>query len=230
MKALPMMDSFAVKEVSLIDPGNQQSLLQLEQEISLLSRFRHRNIVRYHGTNKDESKLYIFLELVTKGSLASVYRKYRLRDSHVSDYTRQILSGLHYLHSREVMHRDIKCANILVDANGSVKLADFGLAKATQMNNIKSCKGTAFWMAPEVVNRKSNGYGTPADIWSLGCTVLEMLTGQIPYSHLEGMQALFRIGRGEPPPIPDTLSTEAQDFIKAVCELIQMIDQLQLSY
>ncbi|KAL3382433.1 hypothetical protein AABB24_002126 [Solanum stoloniferum] len=141
---------FAVKEVSLIDPGNQQSLFQLEQEISLLSRFRHRNIVRYHGTNKDESKLYIFLELVTKGSLVSIYRKYRLRDSHVSDYTRQILSGLHYLHSREVMHRDIKCANILVDANGSVKLADFGLAKATQLNNIKSCKGTAFWMAPEV--------------------------------------------------------------------------------
>lgn len=206
---------FAVKEVSLIDPGNQQSLYQLEQEISLLSRFRHINIVRYHGTNKDESKLYIFLELVTKGSLASVYRKYRLRDSHVSDYTRQILSGLHYLHSQGVMHRDIKCANILVDVSGSVKLADFGLAKATQMNNIKSCKGTAFWMAPEVVNRKNNGYGTPADIWSLGCTVLEMLTGQIPYSHLEGMQALFRIGRGEPPPIPDTLSTEAQEFIKS---------------
>ncbi|CAN4108056.1 unnamed protein product [Withania somnifera] len=110
---------------------------------------------------------------------------------------------------------DIKCANILVDVNGSVKLADFGLAKATQMNNIKSCKGTAFWMAPEVVNRKNNGYGIPADIWSLGCTILEMLTGQIPYSHLEGMQALFRIGRGEPPPIPDTLSTEAQDFIKS---------------
>ncbi|XP_009777785.1 mitogen-activated protein kinase kinase kinase 1-like [Nicotiana sylvestris] len=204
---------FAVKEVSLFDPGNQQSLYQLEQEISLLSQFRHKNIVRYHGTEKDESKLYIFLELVTKGSLASVYRKYRLRDSHVSDYTRQILSGLHYLHSRNVIHRDIKCANILVDVSGSVKLADFGLAKAAKLNDIKSCKGTAFWMAPEVVNRKNNGYGLPADIWSLGCTVLEMLTGQIPYSHLEGMQALFRIGRGEPPPLPDTLSAEAQDFI-----------------
>ncbi|OIT35455.1 PREDICTED: mitogen-activated protein kinase kinase kinase 1-like isoform X2 [Nicotiana attenuata] len=204
---------FAVKEVSLFDPGNQQSLYQLEQEISLLSQFRHKNIVRYHGTEKDESKLYIFLELVTKGSLASVYRKYRLRDSHVSDYTRQILSGLHYLHFRNVIHRDIKCANILVDVSGSVKLADFGLAKAAKLNDIKSCKGTAFWMAPEVVNRKNNGYGLPADIWSLGCTVLEMLTGQIPYSHLEGMQALFRIGRGEPPPIPDTLSAEAQDFI-----------------
>ncbi|KAM3216865.1 hypothetical protein P3L10_026307 [Capsicum annuum] len=123
---------FAIKEVSLIDLGNQQSRYQLEQEISLQSRFRHKNIVRYHGTNKDESKLYIFLELVTKGSLASVYRKYHLRDSHVSDYNRQILSGLHYLHSREVKHRDIKCANILVGVSGSVKLADFGLSKIVQ--------------------------------------------------------------------------------------------------
>ncbi|KAM7478913.1 hypothetical protein LguiA_027126 [Lonicera macranthoides] len=68
-------------------------------------------------------------------------------------------------------------------------------------------------MAPEVVNRKSRGYGLAADIWSLGCTVLEMLTRQVPYSHLEGMQALFRIGRGEPPPIPNSLSKDAQDFI-----------------
>uniref|UniRef100_A0A2P2KAV5 Mitogen-activated protein kinase kinase kinase n=2 Tax=Rhizophora mucronata TaxID=61149 RepID=A0A2P2KAV5_RHIMU len=68
-------------------------------------------------------------------------------------------------------------------------------------------------MAPEVVNSKNHGYGLAADIWSLGCTVLEMLTGQPPYSHLEGMQALFRIGRGDPPPVPDSLSTDARDFI-----------------
>ncbi|TKY56212.1 Mitogen-activated protein kinase kinase kinase 1 [Spatholobus suberectus] len=98
-------------------------------------------------------------------------------------------------------------------ANGSVKLADFGLAKAIKLNDVKSCKGTAFWMAPEVVKGKHTGYGLPADIWSLGCTVLEMLTGQIPYSHLECMQALFRIGRGEPPPVPDSLSRDARDFI-----------------
>ncbi|XP_076929909.1 mitogen-activated protein kinase kinase kinase 1-like [Bidens hawaiensis] len=207
---------FAVKEVSLLDSGSQgkQSILQLEQEISLLSQFHHENIVRYLGTDTDDGKLYIFLELVTKGSLAKLYQKYELRDSQVSAYTRQILSGLNYLHERKVVHRDIKCANILVDASGSVKLADFGLAKATTLNDIKSCKGTPYWMAPEVVNNRSNkGYGLAADIWSLGCTALEMLTRKIPYSHLEGMQALFRIGRGQPPPIPDTLSTEAQDFI-----------------
>ncbi|XP_071725625.1 mitogen-activated protein kinase kinase kinase 1-like [Rutidosis leptorrhynchoides] len=207
---------FAVKEVSLLDQGNQgkQSIIQLEQEISLLSQFHHENIVRYLGTDKDDGKLYIFLELVTKGSLAKLYQKYDLRDSQVSAYTRQILSGLKYLHDRKVVHRDIKCANILVDVSGSVKLADFGLAKATTLNDIKSCKGTPYWMAPEVVNNRSTkGYGLAADIWSLGCTVLEMLTRKIPYYHLEGMQALFRIGRGEPPEIPNTLSAEAHDFI-----------------
>ncbi|KAF6145512.1 hypothetical protein GIB67_004507, partial [Kingdonia uniflora] len=206
---------FAVKEVSLLDQGSQgkQSILQLEQEIALLSQFEHENIVRYLGTDKDEAKLYIFLDLVSKGSLAQLYQRYHLQDSQASAYTRQILHGLKYLHDRNVVHRDIKCANILVDANGSVKLADFGLAKATKFNDVKSCKGTALWMAPEVVNNKNRGYGLGADIWSLGCTVLEMLTRQLPYSHLESMQALFRIGRGEPPPVPDSLSKDARDFI-----------------
>ncbi|RDX84366.1 Mitogen-activated protein kinase kinase kinase 1, partial [Mucuna pruriens] len=185
---------FAVKEVSILDQGNQgrQSIYQLEQ---------------------DASNLYIFIEFVTKGSLRNLYQRYNLRDSQVSAYTRQILHGLKYLHDRNIVHRDIKSANILVDANGSVKLADFGLAKAVKLNDVKSCKGTAFWMAPEVVKGKHKGYGLPADIWSLGCTVLEMLTGQIPYYPLECMQALFRIGRGEPPPLADSLSRDARDFI-----------------
>ncbi|KAI4389137.1 hypothetical protein MLD38_001394 [Melastoma candidum] len=204
---------FAVKEVSLHDQGAKESILQLEREISLLSQFQHENIVRYYGTEKDELNLYIFLELVTKGSLLNLYHTYHLRDSQVSAYTRQILNGLKYLHDRDVVHRDIKCANILVDASGSVKLADFGLAKATRLNDVKSCKGTVFWMAPEVVRAKSNGYGLPADIWSLGCTVLEMLTRQLPYYPLELAQAVFRIGRGEPPPVSDTLSSDAKDFI-----------------
>jgi mitogen-activated protein kinase kinase kinase 1 len=205
----------AVKEVSLLDQGElgRQSIFQLEQEIALLSQFQHENIVQYYGTDKDESNLYIFLELVTKGSLLNLYQKYHLQDSTVSSYTRQILHGLKYLHERNVVHRDIKCANILVDANGSVKLADFGLAKVTKLNDVKSCKGTPFWMAPEVVKRHSQGYGLAADIWSLGCTVLEMLTRQIPYSDLESMQALFRIGKGVPPLVPDSLSADARDFI-----------------
>lgn len=207
---------FAVKEVSLLEKGSsaQQCILQLEQEIALLSQFEHENIVQYYGTDKEESKLYIFLELVTQGSLASLYQKYRLRDTQVSAYTRQILNGLQYLHERNVVHRDIKCANILVHASGSVKLADFGLAKEmSNLNDLKSCKGSVYWMAPEVVHPKKT-YGYAADIWSLGCTVLEMLTRQIPYPQVEWQHAFYMIGRGDQPPIPCHLSLEAKDFIR----------------
>ncbi|KAK4391149.1 Mitogen-activated protein kinase kinase kinase [Sesamum angolense] len=151
---------FAVKEVSLLDQRDEgkQHIIQLEQEIALLSQFEHENIVQYYGTKKG-----------------------------------------------------YQMCKYLVDTNGSVKLADFGLAKATKLNDVKSCKGTALWMAPEVV--RSLGYGLAADIWSLGCTVLEMLTRRFPYSNLEAMTALFRIGSGERPPIPDSLSSDARDFI-----------------
>ncbi|KAF2570040.1 hypothetical protein F2Q70_00002982 [Brassica cretica] len=210
-------DFFAVKEVSLLEQGSQaqECIQQLEGEIALLSQLQHQNIVRYRGTAKDGSNLYIFLELVTQGSLSKLYQRYQLMDSVVSTYTRQILDGLKYLHDKGFIHRDIKCANILVDANGAVKLADFGLAKVSKLNDIKSCKGTPFWMAPEVINpKRTDGYGSSADIWSLGCTVLEMLTGQIPYCDLENpIQALFRIGRGVLPDIPDTLSLDGRDFI-----------------
>ncbi|CAH2072592.1 unnamed protein product [Thlaspi arvense] len=211
-------DFFAVKEVSLLEQGSQaqECIQQLEGEIALLSRLQHPNIVRYRGTAKDESNLYIFLELVSQGSLQKLYKKYpKLMDSAVSSYTRQILDGLKYLHDKEFIHRDIKCANILVDANGAVKLADFGLAKVSKLNDAKSSKGTPFWMAPEVINlKRTTGYGSSADIWSLGCTVLEMLTRQIPYCDLDNpAQALFKIGRGVLPDIPDTLSQDAKDFV-----------------
>ncbi|TVU01727.1 hypothetical protein EJB05_52813, partial [Eragrostis curvula] len=206
---------FAVKEVSLMDQGlnAKQRIVQLEHEIALLSRLEHENIVQYFGTDKGDGKLYIFLELVTQGSLAALYQKYHLQDSQVSAYTRQILNGLHYLHQRNVLHRDIKCANILVDASGLVKLADFGLAKEMSiLSQAKSSKGTIYWMAPEVA--KAKPHGPPADIWSLGCTVLEMLTGKVPYPDMEWTHALLKIGRGIPPEIPSTLSEDARDFIE----------------
>uniref|UniRef100_A0A7N2MVA0 mitogen-activated protein kinase kinase kinase n=1 Tax=Quercus lobata TaxID=97700 RepID=A0A7N2MVA0_QUELO len=201
--------SYLEQEISLLKQFEHENIVQYlgtEKELesfSALMDLIYSTFVKGEGLDKlcwrlyksrgfeDESRIYIFLELVTKGSLASLYQKYRLRDSQVSAYTRQILNGLKYLHDKKVIHRDIKCSNILVDASGSVKLADFGLAKVTKLNDIKSCKGTPFWMAPEVVNLKNRFYGLAADIWSLGCTVLEMLTRQHPYSHLEGKCKLF---------------------------------------
>ncbi|KAH7300429.1 hypothetical protein KP509_24G062200 [Ceratopteris richardii] len=212
---------FAVKEVSLSvkDSKMQQSITQLEQEIEFLSRIQHENIVRYLGTQKEPDKLYIFLELVTKGSLSSLYQKHKLFDSQIRSYTRQILCGLKYLHERKVLHRDIKCANILVDTNGKIKLADFGLARQiSQLDELQSCKGSAYWMAPEVID-PTKTYGLPADIWGVGCTVLEMATRQLPFSGLEWTKVLWKVGHGELPPIPDSLSEEAKDFIKQCLEV-----------
>ena len=90
--------------------------------------------------------------------------------------------GLAYLHSMRTVHRDIKGANLLVEKNGRIKLADFGMAKqmVEHMSFTRSFKGSAFWMAPEVIRQR--GHGVAADIWSVGCTVLEMATGNPPWS------------------------------------------------
>jgi serine/threonine protein kinase len=212
---------FAVKEVSLLDEGRQakQAILQLQQEITLLSELKHENIVQYLGTQRTEDKLYIFLELVSKGSLASLYKRYPMVEEQVRAYTHQILHGLKYLHDRNIIHRDIKCANLLVDVNGVVKLADFGMAKELdKLGKLKSVKGSPYWMAPEVIDCTKT-YGIAADIWSLGCTVLEMVTGKPPLSELDWPVVVWRVGHGEAPPIPENLSVDLKDFIKQCLEV-----------
>ncbi|XP_021617773.1 E3 ubiquitin-protein ligase UPL5 isoform X2 [Manihot esculenta] len=179
---------FAIKEIQIKNKA-QLAKIQIQQEVNLLCQFSHPNIVKYYGTEEDQSKIYIFLELVSTGSLRQVYKSFQLKNSQVSRYTKQILEGLKYLHDRKVVHRDIKCANILVDEKGCVKITDFGLAKVTELVHLlKSCHGTIDWIAPEVM-KKDKEYGVEADIWSLGCTVLEMLTRKYPYSHVSDFNA-----------------------------------------
>ena len=126
--------------------------------------------------------------LTLGGSLLAIVNKFgALPEEATRRYTRQILAGLEYLHFNSVIHRDIKAANVLVDRNGVCKLADFGTAKKVhELNSQKnSMTGTVNWMAPEVI--KQEKYGRAADIWSVGCTVYEMITGQPPWSEFENM-------------------------------------------
>ncbi|EFJ36960.1 hypothetical protein SELMODRAFT_76216 [Selaginella moellendorffii] len=212
----------AMKEVLVVDdPKSIESVKQLMQEINMLSSLRHPNIVQYLGSEMLDDSLYIYLEFVSGGSIHKVLQEYgAFKEPVIRSYTQQILSGLQYLHSMNKVHRDIKGANILVDTNGEVKLADFGMAKHISSSSlVLSFKGSPYWMAPEVCPRflSSNTSMTPypVDIWSLGCTIIEMATGKPPWSQYEGIAAMFKIGNSkETPTIPDTLSPVAKEFIR----------------
>ncbi|CAN8270756.1 unnamed protein product [Cochlearia groenlandica] len=208
----------AIKEVKIIsdDPTSKECLKQLNQEITLLSQLGHPNIVQYYGSELSEETLSVYLEYVSGGSIHKLLKEYGpFTEPVIQNYTRQILAGLAYLHGRNTVHRDIKGANILVDPNGEIKLADFGMAKhVTAYSTMLSFKGSPYWMAPEVVMNK-NGYTLAVDVWSVGCTILEMATSKPPWSQFEGVAAIFKIGNSkDTPEIPDHLSNEAKKFIR----------------
>ncbi|XP_020225973.1 mitogen-activated protein kinase kinase kinase 3 [Cajanus cajan] len=208
----------AIKEVRVVsdDQTSKECLKQLNQEIHLLSQLSHPNIVQYYGSDLGEEALSVYLEYVSGGSIHKLLQEYgAFKEPVIQNYTRQIVSGLSYLHGRNTVHRDIKGANILVDPNGEIKLADFGMAKHINASaSMLSFKGSPYWMAPEVV-MNTNGYSLPVDIWSLGCTILEMATSKPPWSQYEGVAAIFKIGNSKDmPEIPDHLSSEAKNFIQ----------------
>ncbi|KAL8250658.1 hypothetical protein R6Q59_034351 [Mikania micrantha] len=212
----------ALKEVDIIpdDPKSSECMRQLEQEIRVLRNLEHPNIVQYLGSEMVENRFCIYLEYVHPGPLNKYVREHcgAITESVVRNFTRHILLGLAYLHSKKTVHRDIKGANLLVDASGVVKLADFGLAKhlSAHVTDL-SLKGSPHWMAPEVFQAVLRKDANPEhtytmDIWSLGCTVIEMVTGKPPWSEFNGVQAMFNVLNGNPT-IPETLSSEGKDFL-----------------
>jgi serine/threonine protein kinase len=198
----------------------------LKKEISVLKSLSHPNIVKYYTTDFTETKdqqntiVDIVLEYVSGGSVKELIEKFgRLDERITAGYVRQILDGLCYLHFHGIVHRDVKGANVLLDASGRIKLTDFGCSKkidkfvedtAEQTSYIK---GSPYWMAPEVVSRKTQG--KPADIWSVGCVVIELLTGKPPWSdRASKSEEVFKlITAGTPPPFPKDISENCRDFL-----------------
>lgn len=189
---------------------SRADLTVIMQEIDLLKNLHHPNIVKYHGFVKSSENLYIILEYCENGSLHSICRNFgKMPENLVSLYTAQVLQGLLFLHEQGVIHRDIKGANILTTKEGLVKLADFGVA--TKQADGGSVVGTPYWMAPEVI--ELSGASTASDIWSLGCTVIELLDGKPPYHKFAPMPALFRIVNDDHPPLPEGVSPLVRDFL-----------------
>ncbi|KAF5814230.1 putative mitogen-activated protein kinase kinase kinase STE-STE11 family [Helianthus annuus] len=204
-------DVFAVKSAVV----SQSETLQREQQF--LSILNSPFIVAYKGcdiTKENKKFMYnLMMQYMPGGTVVDAINNQdcsRLNEVQISSYTRQVLQGLVYIHSNSIVHCDIKGANLLVDESG-VKIADFGCAKWA--NEDAPIRGTPMFMAPEVARGEEQGF--PADVWALGCTVIEMATGCSPWLNVtDPVSVLYKIAySGESPDIPGVLSNEAKDFI-----------------
>jgi serine/threonine protein kinase len=194
----------AVKKIAFVtgesqmSPDDLQRLDDIRREVAMLKTLHHPNIVEYYGVYVDQlGFLNICLEYCEGNSIRHVYKKNGpLSEAVVQSYTYQILEGLAFLHSKGIVHRDIKGFNVLLSRDGNCKLADFGCAvnvSGKKDGQFHSMEGTVWWMAPEVLQiSQQRGASVAADIWSVGCTILEMLTGTKPFDHCSGEYQLMR--------------------------------------
>ncbi|CAK9220659.1 unnamed protein product [Sphagnum troendelagicum] len=235
-----LQDVGAAEQSSLAAMENEIHILQSLPESEFVVRCLGSDWSEEEGGQRMRN---VFLEYMPGGSLSDVLKQFAgaqpLSEALIRSYTRSILQGVDYLHRHGIVHCDIKGRNVLVGNAGKVKLADFGSAKyvngektATtsaaasaapedglrKLLEFEDCgmrkvNGTPLWMAPEVVLQKEQGL--PSDIWSLGCTVVEMATGQAPWAQIANpFVALYHIGcTDEVPAVPASLSPAAQDFL-----------------
>lgn len=215
----------AIKEIPLVGISSAAAKA-VQSEVELLHRLQHPQIVRFYETIRTAEHLYVVLEYVENGSLASLLKTFgKLPEHMLVVFMRQILVGLEWLHAQGICHRDIKGANLLTTKDGQVKLADFGVAGTLKSSHEdrqadgrgsgagqQAPVGTPYWMAPEII--EMSGFTTASDIWSLGCTVLELFTGEPPYFDLRWVNALYRIVQDTEPPIPAGMPALLDDFLR----------------
>ncbi|XP_072293720.1 mitogen-activated protein kinase kinase kinase 4 isoform X3 [Eucyclogobius newberryi] len=209
----------AMKEIRF-QPNDHKTIKETADELKIFEGIKHPNLVRYFGVELHREEMYIFMEYCDEGTLEEVSRL-GLQEHVIRLYSKQTTTAINVLHEHGIVHRDIKGANIFLTSSGLIKLGDFGCSVKLRNNThtmpgeVNSTLGTAAYMAPEVITRaKGEGHGRAADIWSLGCVLIEMVTGKRPWHEYEhNFQIMYKVGMGHKPPIPEKLSTEGKDFL-----------------
>ena len=193
----------------------EKDLNNLRQEIDILRGLHHENIILLLDSFETPHEFCVVTEFA-QGELFEILEDdHNLPESEVRKIAQQLVQSLHYLHSHRIIHRDMKPQNILISANGTVKLCDFGFARAMSSSTIvlTSIKGTPLYMAPELVQEMP--YNHTADLWSLGVIIYELYVGQPPF-YTTSIYTLINLIVKDPVKFPENMSPDFKSFLKGL--------------
>ncbi|XP_031710725.1 serine/threonine-protein kinase PLK3 [Anarrhichthys ocellatus] len=209
---------YAVKVIPQSRVSKPHQRDKITNEIELHKTLSHKHVVKFSHHFEDQDNIYIFLELCSRKSLAHIWKaRHTLTEPEVRYYLRQIISGLKYIHSRGILHRDLKLGNFFVNENMDLRLGDFGLAaklETVEMRKKTIC-GTPNYLAPEVLNRQ--GHGTESDVWSLGCVMYTLMCGNPPFETLD-LKETYKCIKDVRYNLPASLSPAAQKLISGILQ------------
>ncbi|XP_015066690.1 CBL-interacting serine/threonine-protein kinase 23 [Solanum pennellii] len=214
-------DNVAIKILDKEKVMKHKMIGQIKREISTMKLIRHPNVIRMYEVMASKSKIYIVLEFVTGGELFDkIASKGRLKEDEARKYFQQLINAVDYCHSRGVFHRDLKPENLLLDANGVLKVSDFGLSALPQQVRedglLHTTCGTPNYVAPEVINNK--GYdGAKADLWSCGVILFVLMAGYLPFEE-SNLVALYKKIHKAEFTCPPWFSSNAKKLIKRILD------------
>ncbi|GMH06590.1 hypothetical protein Nepgr_008430 [Nepenthes gracilis] len=199
------------------EPVRAEVLREFSQEVNIMRKIRHKNVVQFIGACTQPPNQCIVTEFMSKGSVYEFMHKQRnvFKLPALLRAAIDISRGMEYLHQNNVIHRDLKTANLLMDEDGVIKVADFGVARVRDQTGVMTAEtGTYRWMAPEVIEHKP--YDHKADVFSFGIVLWELLTGEVTsYSYLTPLQAAVGVvQKGLRPAIPKNTHPKLADLLK----------------